>query len=148
MPYLEEHIALKKAIYDRYKQGFKDLPVVMNPFEEENALPNFWLSSIIIDADALCFQSRDGSSYTYKSAPGKTCPHEILDALNVINAEGRPIWKPMHAQPIFQECELVTCENESVGMDIFNRGLCLPSDIKMTPKEQNAIIEVVKGCFK
>ena len=162
IPYLEEHIAQKKAIYMRYKEAFKDLPVKMNPYDEKNSEPNFWLSCMIIDEDAMCKQVRSEQDYCYVSESGKTCPHEILDELAKINAEGRPIWKPMHMQPIYRMNGFVTKdgngrartnayiagEANDVGMDIFNRGLCLPSDNKMTPEQQDRIIEVIKKCFE
>lgn len=162
IPYLEEHIAQKKAIYMRYKEAFKDLPVKMNPYDEKNSEPNFWLSCMIIDKDAMCKQVRSERDYCYVSESGKTCPHEILDELAKINAEGRPIWKPMHMQPIYRMNGFVTKdgngraktnayiagEANDVGMDIFNRGLCLPSDNKMTPEQQDRIIEVIKKCFE
>lgn len=162
IPYLEEHIAQKKAIYMRYKEAFKNLPVKMNPYDEKNSEPNFWLSCMIIDEDALCKQVRSEQDYCYVSESGKTCPHEILDELAKINAEGRPIWKPMHMQPIYRMNGFVTKdgngrartnayiagEANDVGMDIFNRGLCLPSDNKMTPEQQDRIIEVIKKCFE
>lgn len=162
LPYLDEHIAQKKAIYMRYKEAFKDLPVKMNPYDEVNSEPNFWLSCLIIDEDAMCKQVRGEQDYCYVSETGKTCPHEILDKLAEINAEGRPIWKPMHMQPIYRMNGFVTKdgngrartnayiagEANDVGMDIFNRGLCLPSDNKMTPEQQDRIIEVIKKCFE
>ena len=162
IPYLEEHIAQKKVIYMRYKEAFKDLPVKMNPYDEKNSEPNFWLSCMIIDEDAMCKQVRSERDYCYVSESGKTCPHEILDELAKINAEGRPIWKPMHMQPIYRMNGFVTKdgngrartnayiagEANDVGMDIFNRGLCLPSDNKMTPEQQDRIIEVIKKCFE
>ena len=162
IPYLEEHIAQKKAIYMRYKEAFKDLPVKMNPYDEKNSEPNFWLSCMIIDEDAMCKQVRSEQDYCYVSESGKTCPHEILDEIAKINVEGRPIWKPMHMQPIYRMNGFVTKdgngrartnayiagEANDVGMDIFNRGLCLPSDNKMTPEQQDRIIEVIKKCFE
>lgn len=162
IPYLEEHIAQKKAIYMRYKEAFKDLPVKMNPYDEKNSEPNFWLSCMIIDEDAMCKQVRSERDYCYVSESGKTCPHEILDELAKINAEGRPIWKSMHMQPIYRMNGFVTKdgngrartnayiagEANDVGMDIFNRGLCLPSDNKMTPEQQDRIIEAIKKCFE
>ncbi len=161
IPYLTEHIAQKKAIYMRYKEAFKDLPVKMNPYDEKNSEPNFWLSCLIIDENAMCKQVRGETDYCYNSESGKTCPQEILDELAKINAEGRPIWKPMHMQPIYRMNGFVTKsgngrartnayidgETQDVGMDIFNRGLCLPSDNKMTAEQQNRIIEAVKHCF-
>ena len=165
---LDTHIAQKKAIYERYKEGFKDLPVVMNPYDEENSEPNFWLSCLLIDEKAMCKQVRGECEVLYTPEPGKTCPTEILDVLAAHNAEGRPIWKPMHMQPIYRMHGFVTREGDGraktnayisggsmgkdgkpldVGMDIFHRGLCLPSDNKMTPEEQDVIIELVKACF-
>lgn len=161
IPYLEEHIAQKKAIYMRYKEAFKDLPVKMNPYDEENSEPNFWLSCMIIDESAMCKQVRSEQDYCYNSEKGKTCPQEILDELAKVNAEGRPIWKPMHMQPIYRMNGFVTKYGNGraqtnayiqggaidIGMDIFSRGLCLPSDNKMTPEQQDRIIEVIKRCF-
>ena len=162
LPYLEEHIAQKKAIYMRYKEGFKDLPVIMNPYDEEVSEPNFWLSCMLIDESAMCKQVRGENDALYVKEPGKTCPTEILEKIAAINAEGRPIWKPMHMQPIFRMHGFVTREGNGrgrtnayiagsgidIGMDLFNRGLCLPSDNKMTPEQQDAIIAVVRGCFE
>lgn len=151
-PYLEEHIEKKKAIYERYKEGFKDLPVSMNPYDAENSIPNFWLSCLIIDKDSVCQQTIGETGATYISEPGKSCPMEILEKLAEYNAEGRPIWKPMHMQPIYRECDFFTRNGKektenSVGRDIFIRGLCLPSDIKMTAEEQDIIIKIVRSCF-
>ncbi len=161
LPYLEEHIAQKKAIYERYKEGFKDLPVSMNPYDETNSEPNFWLSCMVIDKDAMCRQVRGEKEALYISEKGKSCPTEILEAIAGINAEGRPIWKPMHMQPIYRMNPFVTKDGNGrartnayieggcvdVGMDIFERGLCLPSDNKMTKEQKDVIIEVVKRCF-
>ena len=161
LPYLKEHIKLKKAIYERYKKGFDGLPVTMNPYNETNTEPNFWLSCLIIDKDAMCKQVRSDSEACYISEPGKTCPTEILETLAKYNAEGRPIWKPMHMQPIYRMNPFVTIEGDGrartnayiagggidVGADIFARGLCLPSDIKMSADEQDNIIEIIKSCF-
>ena len=166
--FLDEHIAQKKAIYERYKEGFKDLPVEMNPFEEDKAVPNYWLSCILIKPEAMCKQVRGEQDVLYISETGKSCPTEILDTLAKYNAEGRPIWKPMHMQPIYRMHAFVTREGNGraktnayisggalgkdgkpldVGMDIFQRGLCLPSDNKMTAEEQDIIIEMVRSCF-
>ena len=161
IPYLEEHIAQKKAVYERYKEGLKDLPIKMNPIPKE-CNPNYWLSCMIIDKEAMCKQVRGEQEALYITEKGKTCPTEILEKLAEINAEGRPIWKPMHMQPIFRMNPFATKagngraktnayikeETEDVGMDIFTRGLCLPSDNKMTPEQQEKIIEVIKGCFE
>lgn len=160
--HLYEHIAQKKAIYERYKEGLKDLPVQMNPFDETKAEPNYWLSSLVIDEDAMCKQVRSETEALYIAEAGKSCPTEILDAIASINAEGRPIWKPMHMQPMFRMHEFVTVkgsgraktnayiagEIKNIGADIFHRGLCLPSDNKMTVEQQDRIIEVIKACFE
>ena len=146
IPYLDEHIAQKRAIYERYERGLSDLPVRMNPWDREKSDPNFWLSCCIIDNDAMAPMVRGEQDYLYKSEPGKSSPQEILDALAAFNAEGRPIWKPMHLQPIYSDNSFVSL-GEDVGADVFARGLCLPSDNKMTPAIQDKIIEIVKSCF-
>ncbi len=162
IPYLDEHIAQKRAIYERYKEGLKDLPVSMNPYDAENSVPNFWLSCLIIDPDAMCPQVRGDSEALYLTEPGKSCPTEILEALSAFNAEGRPIWKPMHLQPIYRSHAFITRdgsgrartnayiagEGTDVGADIFHRGLCLPSDNKMTPAQQDKIIDIIHRCFR
>ena len=99
-PHLYEHIAQKKAIYERYKEGLKGLPVHMNPFDEKKCVPNYWLSAMIIDKEAMCRQVRGETEAMYIPESGKTCPTEILEAISHLNAEGRPIWKPMHMQPM------------------------------------------------
>lgn len=161
-PHLEEHIAQKKAVYERYKEGLKDLPVEMNPFDAERCEPNYWLSALIIKPEAMCKQVRGEQDVCYVAEHGKSCPTEILEAIAGINAEGRPIWKPMHMQPMYRMHEFVTVDGsgrcrtnayiaggvEDVGADIFQRGLCLPSDNKMTAEEQEKIIEVIKACFE
>ena len=147
MPHLEEHIAKKKAIYERYKEGFKGLPVTMNPFDADTMVPNYWLSCMIVEKDAMCAQTRTATETTYQTETGKSCPTEILETLAAYNAEGRPIWKPMHMQPIFKECDFITANESANDEDIFERGLCLPSDIKMTEEEQDAVIEIIRHCF-
>lgn len=161
-PYLEEHIAQKRAIYEKYKEGFKGLPVSMNPYDKNNSVPNFWLSCLIVDSDAMCKQVRGEQDALYIAEAGKTCPTEILQAIASINAEGRPIWKPMHMQPIYRMNDFITrhgsgravtnayiaSEQDDVGMDIFSRGLCLPSDNKMTLEQQDRIITAIKACFE
>ena len=162
-PYLGEHIAQKKAIYERYKEGLKGLPVQMNPFDDKNTVPNYWLSCLIVDKDAMCKQVRGEKDALYTAETGKSCPTEILEAIASLNAEGRPIWKPMHMQPIYRMNPFITANGNGrarsnayiaekgmndVGADIFNRGLCLPSDNKMTPEQQDLIIEDIKRCFE
>ena len=161
-PYLDEHIAQKKAIYMRYKEAFKDLPVTMNPYIEEIMEPNFWLSCILIDKDAMCKQWRSDKKASFEKEQNKTCPTEILEALAKNNVEARPIWKPMHMQPIYSNNEFITVNGNggdcsearavnkttSVGEDIFARGLCLPSDNKMTTEEQDKVIAIIRSCFE
>ncbi|MCR5404741.1 MAG: DegT/DnrJ/EryC1/StrS family aminotransferase [Butyrivibrio sp.] len=162
IPYLDEHIAQKKAIYMRYREGLKDLPVTMNPYDEANSEPNFWLSCILIDRDAMCRQVRSEKDVLYETEPGKSCPTEIFETLLKYNAEGRPVWKPMHMQPIYRMNPFITRSGSGrarsnayiqengfndVGCDLFDRGLCLPSDNKMTPDQQDMIIEIIKRCF-
>lgn len=163
IPYLEEHISQKKAIYERYKEGLKDLPVSMNPYDSEKSKPNFWLSCLLIDNDAMAPAVRGDKDYLYQSVSGKSSPQEILDMIAAINAEGRPIWKPMHAQPIYLNHDFINRQGSGrgqsnayidegevldVGIDIFRRGLCLPSDNKMTAEEQERIIEVIHRAFE
>ena len=152
MPFIGEHIEQKKAIYNRYKNGLKDLPVKINPFDQEKSNPNFWLSCILIDEEAMEETSRGERDYYYKVESGKSCPGEILDALASFNAEGRPIWKPMHMQPIYSKHAFVTVDGINTkkdnGADIFRRGVCLPSDNKMTSEQQDIVIDIIKRCFK
>ncbi len=163
IPYLGEHIAQKKAIYERYKEGLKGLPVSMNPIDFANSEPNYWLSCLIIDKNAMCKQVRGEKDALYVTQAHKSCPTEILEKIAAINAEGRPIWKPMHMQPVYRMNPFITASGQGrarsnayidegvtpdVGMDIFERGLCLPSDNKMTPEQQDVIIEVIKKCFE
>ncbi len=159
LSYLEEHISQKKAVYERYQAGLKGLPVSMNPLNGE---PNYWLSCIMVERDAMCRQVRGEKETLYRPEHGKSCPTEILGAITAINAEGRPIWKPMHMQPIYRMNGFVVRDGNGrtrsnayirdaesdVGMDIFERGLCLPSDNKMTAEQQDKIIEVIRACFE
>ena len=162
VPYLDEHIAQKKAIYERYKEGLKGLPIKMNPFDEEKSVPNYWLSCMIIDKEAMCKQVRGEHEALYISEKGKSCPTEILEKLAEYNAEGRPIWKPLSGQPVFRNNDIITKNGsfraktnayidgsiENIGLDIFERGLCLPSDNKMTVEEQDKVIEIIRACFE
>lgn len=163
IPYLEDHIAQKKMIYERYKEGLKNLPIKMNPIDFENTRPNYWLSCLIINKEAMCLQVRGENESLYISECGKSCPMEILEVLKAFNAEGRPIWKPMHMQPIYRMNGFVTANGNGraksnayiqekrmtdVGMDIFERGLCLPSDNKMTIQQVDKVIEIIVKCFE
>ncbi|MGN0467112.1 MAG: DegT/DnrJ/EryC1/StrS family aminotransferase [Acutalibacteraceae bacterium] len=168
-PFLEEHIAQKKAIYERYKKGFEDLPVSMNPHDEKNSVPNYWMSCLLIAPEAMCKQVRGEQEALYITERGKSCPTQILEELSKYKAEGRPVWKPMHMQPIYRNHAFITREGDGraktnayisggsvgkdgkpldVGMDLFHRGLCLPSDNKMTEEQQNTVIEIVRSCFE
>lgn len=128
--HLDEHKELKKKIYMKYKDAFYDLPVEMNPYPEY-CEPNFWLSCFTIN----------------ESAMEKVTPEKIRIALEKENIESRPIWKPMHLQPVYKENDFISINNGDVGADIFKRGLCLPSDIKMTKEQQDKVIELIKGMF-
>ena len=161
MIHIDEHIAQKKAIYERYRDSLRDLPVVVNPFENKSK-PNYWLSCMLINKTAMCKQVRGECDYLYISESGKSCPQEILDAISAFNAEGRPLWKPMHMQPLYRMNSFVVWDGNGrartdayteristdIGADIFARGLCLPSDNKMTVEEQDRIIDIIKACFK
>lgn len=130
--HLDEHLERKKDIYMEYKSAFKDISGIrMNPYNEDDSEPNFWLSCITIDK---------GCAVT---------PLDIMLALESENIESRPIWKPMHLQPVFQEYDYFShYENgESVSEDIFDRGICLPSDIKNTAEDMDFIIGIVKKIF-
>jgi len=162
IPWLEEHIKQKSAIWDRYREGLKDLPVKMNPWDEEKSKPSFWLSCLTINEEAVAPTVRGETDVLWKIERGKSSPSEILEVLKYFNAEGRPIWKPMHLQPLYRTNPFITVEGNGrgktnaylnrkgidVGADIFNRGLCLPSDNKISPEDQDKIIEIIKRCFK
>lgn len=146
--HLDEHVALKKAIYEQYKNAFADIgEITMNPMNEEGSSNN-WLS---------CMTIKEGCKVT---------PNQIMDALAEENIESRPIWKPMHLQPVYADCDFFTEDGlykadkdcsvgvgeirqpRGVGEDIFNRGLCLPSDIKNTQDDMKRIIEIVSSQFR
>ena len=128
LKHLDEHRNLKEKIYRRYEKAFKDLPITLNPYLCETK-PNFWLSCILIDKKC---------SVTFQA---------IMEKLNEANIESRPLWKPMHMQPIFKDCDYIRVAEQSIDEDLFGRGLCLPSDIKMTSEEQDYVIAVVRSCF-
>lgn len=162
IPFLNEHIEQKKAIYERYKAGLKDLPVSMNPYDAEKSVPNFWLSCMLIDPDAMAPHVRGEQDELWQHESGKSSPGEILAAIAAFKAEGRPVWKPMHMQPIYRTHKFVTVEGNGrgrsnayiagsgadVGADLFRRGLCLPSDNKMTPEQQDIVIDIIHRCFR
>lgn len=167
-PHLEEHIACKKAIYERYQQGLRDLPMTMNPFDGEKSQPNYWLSCLLIAPEAMSQQVRGETEALYLPEAGKSCPTEIWETLLQYNVEGRPLWKPMHMQAYYRMNSFITRDGEcraktnaygtddrlgrdgmpmDVSMDLFQRGLCLPSDNKMTADQQDQIIEIIRHCF-
>lgn len=166
MLHLAEHVERKREIYFRYKEGFTGLPIAMNPYIEEEMQPNFWLSCMLIEKSAMCKQVRSDTEALYVNESGKSCPTQILETLAKYNAEGRPIWKPMHLQPTYHGNIFITAKtsekvvrskeknkcfsnfNSDVGADIFARGLCLPSDIKMTREQQDKIIQIIWRCFE
>lgn len=160
--YLEEHIHIKQTIYERYKKGFKGFPVNVNPYDVNFSIPNFWLSCVMIDCAAMCPAIRGEQDSLYIHAHKKSCPTELLELLKFFGAEGRPIWKPMHMQPIYRMNDFITVDgskkgmnnfdkniekSNDVGADIFERGICLPSDIKMTEEQQDKIIDIICRCF-
>ncbi|MBO5020963.1 MAG: aminotransferase class I/II-fold pyridoxal phosphate-dependent enzyme [Clostridia bacterium] len=126
--HLDEHRELKEKIYSRYKKAFSNIPVTMNPYPE-CSIPNFWLS---------CFTVNDGCDVK---------PYDIMEKLASENIEARPIWKPMHMQPVFEGYDFISAFENACSEDIFKRGLCLPSDIKMTEEEQDRVIEIIKSLF-
>ncbi|MCI9166782.1 MAG: DegT/DnrJ/EryC1/StrS family aminotransferase [Dorea sp.] len=169
IPWLEKHIEQKKDVWERYREGLKGLPVKMNPIDFEKSVPNYWLSCLLIDEDAMCKTVRGECEALYVPEHGKSCPTEILERLLEVKAQGRPIWKPMHMQSIYRMNGFVGREGDGrgrtnayikggmvgkdgkaldVGMDIFHRGLCLPSDNKMNAEQQDRVIEVVRACFE
>ena len=163
LPYVDEHIGQKRAIWERYEAGLADLPVRMNPWDREKSEPNFWLSCMLIDENAMAPMVRGEQDYLWKHEVGKSSPQEILEAISAFNAEGRPIWKPMHMQPIYRSHGFITRAGSGrarsnayiketgmvdVGADIFHRGLCLPSDNKMTAEQQDVVIDIIHRCFE
>ena len=129
MKVLDLRIAQKRAIYERYAANLADLPLVFQP-EMDGTKSNRWLTSILLEP---------GCGVT---------PMQLLDALNAENIEGRPLWKPMHAQPVFQDCAYVTAGGKSVSDDLFERGVCLPSDTKMTMEDVDRVCNVIRKVFE
>lgn len=127
--HLDEHRDLKEKIYRRYEEGLKGLPVKMNPYLKDTK-PNFWLSCMIIDEGC------------------EVDPITVMNKLAEEKIDSRPIWKPMHMQPVFKDNDFISVGEKSVGENVFSRGLCLPSDIKMTEEEQERVISVIKSCFE
>ena len=131
MKVLEKRVEEKRAIFDRYKEAFKDIDDIEMMPEKENERSNFWLSTILL---------KQGS---------KVKPLDIIEALEKENVESRPVWKPMHLQPIFKDYDYIKLDENkiSVGRDLFERGVCLPSDVNMTKEEQERIIRIIMSLW-
>jgi len=127
--HVEAHREAKEAIYRRYQEGLQGLPVAMNPYLKEIMRPNFWLSCLLLDEGCAI------------------APMEIYERLMDLNMESRPMWKPMHMQPVFRDCGFISAAEKPVSEDLFSRGLCLPSDIKMTQEEQECVIQALREMF-
>lgn len=126
---LNDRSAKKKEIYETYKDAFKDIPEIeMKPVPIDTK-PNYWLSTMLL---------KEGSKVT---------PLNVMEALDKENIESRPIWKPMHMQPVFEKYDFIKVEDKPVSEDIFARGVCLPSDTKMTKEEQQEVIRIIKELF-
>lgn len=126
---LNDRLAKKKEIYETYKDAFKDIPEIeMKPVPVDTK-PNYWLSTMLL---------KEGSKVT---------PLNVMEALDKENIESRPIWKPMHMQPVFEKFDFIKVEDKPVSEDIFARGVCLPSDTKMTKEEQQEVIRIIKELF-
>lgn len=160
--HLEGHIAEKKRIYDYYADRLEPLGVELNPYDAEVSEPNYWLSCMRLDENSLCAMTRSEQSYTYRDEHGRTCPMEVLEALEAFSAEGRPVWKPMHLQPMYrnhkfisvdggrrmiEECYSQMFESVDESESLFGQVVCLPSDIKMTEEEQEQVVEIIYACF-
>ncbi|MBQ3177145.1 MAG: aminotransferase class I/II-fold pyridoxal phosphate-dependent enzyme [Clostridia bacterium] len=128
MKVLTERVALKRAIYQRYKENLQELPLSLQPMPG-NAVSNCWLTTAII---------QDGYDIT---------SIKMVSALSACDIESRPLWKPMHAQPVFAEAGYVTAGHESVSEDLFRRGICLPSDTKMKMEDVDRVCEVIRSLF-
>ncbi len=126
---LNDRLAKKKEIYETYKEGFKDITEIeMKPVPVDTK-PNYWLSTMLLKEES------------------KVTPLNIMEALEKENIESRPIWKPMHMQPVFEKYDFIKVEDKPVSEDIFARGVCLPSDTKMTKEEQQEVIRIIKELF-
>ncbi len=127
---LDKRIAKKTEIYEKYKKAFEDIPEIKMQSYVDESKPNHWLSSIILDKKS------------------KVKPLDIIIALEKENIESRPIWKPMNMQPVFKDYDFIKVKEKSVAQDIFERGVCLPSDTKMTDEEQERVVKVIIKLFK
>lgn len=146
LKHLEDHKHSKEVIYNRYKESLKDVPVDMNPYLE-NTKPNFWLSCLLIKKEYLSKCIRTNTTFSYTHEDGKCCPDELATILKENNIETRPVWKPMHMQPIFKDNDFIYVNDKPVSEDLFERGICLPSDIKMSAEQQEKVTDIIKSCF-
>ena len=126
---LNKRIQQKTDIYNRYKEAFKDIEEIEMQPTLENTKPNYWLSVITLKETS------------------KVTPLDIIVALEKENIESRPVWKPMHMQPVFENCDFIKVKEKAVSTDLFERGVCLPSDTKMTVEQQEKVINVIKKLF-
>ena len=126
---LNERIHKKTDIYNRYKEGLKEITEISIQPIPKNTVPNHWLSSIVLDTRS------------------KVKPIEIIEALEKENIESRPVWKPMHLEPVFKDYDFIQVEEESIAKKLFENGVCLPSDTKMTNEEQDVVINKIKSLF-
>lgn len=129
---LDKRIEKKTEIYNKYKNELEKVKEIKMQPIPKNTKPNHWLSVMTIDKDS------------------KVKPLNIMETLEKENIDSRPVWKPMHLQPVFKEYDFITAKNDgtSVSEDLFNRGVCLPSDTKMTEEEQERVIDIIKKCFE
>jgi dTDP-4-amino-4,6-dideoxygalactose transaminase len=175
-------IAAKKRIYERYADRLAELDVWMNPYDEENAEPNYQTPCMMISENGLSqarWNLRDGRwTYEYDDVHGRTCPPELSDVLGAFGVKCGMVWRPLHLLPLYQGFDFVTAEEEiwdgesgcedgtaspsetgtRAGVDritgtpgegeyLFERCLCLPSDVGMTEEEQERVVEMIYDCF-
>lgn len=133
---LDEYKKIKQRFYRQYTEAFADIrEIKMNPMNADGEANN-WLSCITL----------------VPSGKGKdvVTPVAIMDALEKENIESRPIWKPMNLQPVYAENDFIqveSCNGVSVGEDLFNRGVCLPCDVKNTEEDMDRVVRIVRGLF-
>ena len=127
---LDKRIEQKTNIYYTYKEGFKDIDDIKMQSIPEDSKPNHWLSVITLNKNS------------------KVKPLDIMEALEKENIESRPVWKPMHMQPVFKNYDFIKIEEKPISEDLFERGVCLPSDTKMTKEEQKKVIDIINNLWK
>ena len=127
---LEKRIEQKTKIYKTYKEAFKDIEEIEMQPMRENTRPNHWLSVITLKKNS------------------KVTPLQIMEALEKQDIETRPVWKPMHLQPVFKDYDFIKVEDKAVSEDLFERGVCLPSDTKNTEEDMERVIKAIKTLFE